>query len=68
VCHTMVYINTFVVDLSHMRSIKQLRDGHCVYGLYELSLYLLDDKFEVLETTRHLWVVHAQLVEKEKQI
>jgi len=36
----MVYKNIFVVDLSHMQSIKQLRDGHSIRGLYELSLYL----------------------------
>ena len=36
----MVYKNIFVVDLSHMQSIKQLRDGHFFFGLYELSLYL----------------------------
>ena len=36
----MVYKNIFVVDLNHMQSIKQLRDGYSVCGLYELSLYL----------------------------
>jgi hypothetical protein len=38
--HTKVYTDTFIVDLSYMQSIKQLRDGSSVSGLYKLSLYL----------------------------
>jgi hypothetical protein len=38
--HTTVYTNTFVVDLSYMQNIKQLTDGLCVCGLYELSVHL----------------------------
>ena len=39
-----------------MQSIKQLRDGLSVCGLY----ICLDDKFDVLQTTSRLWVVCPQ--------
>jgi hypothetical protein len=36
----MVYTNVFIVDLSFMQSIKQLRNDISVYGLYEPSVHL----------------------------
>jgi hypothetical protein len=38
--HTMVYINTFVVDLK-----LQHTDGLSVYGLYEISVFMLKLRF-----------------------
>ena len=47
----MVYKNIFVVDLSHMQSIKQLRDGPLSVGCMSCLYICLDDKFEILEMT-----------------
>ena len=62
----MVYKNTFVVDLSHMQSIKQLRDGPLSVGCMSCLYICLGDKFEIFEMTSRLWVVHALLVEEEQ--